>query len=238
MVARRRLGGAPLVLLELLLRRERGAVDALQPLVLLVALPVDGRRLEQLDRADLLQVAHVRPAAEVVELAVAIDGDRLAVGNVLEALDLEALAALAEEARRLVARDLDALEGASLGEDLAHLRLDLLQIVGRERLRAAEVVLELLAVVDAADVDLDLGPQSLDRVGHHVLGAVAHEPTRLGVLGGEDAEPAAATQRRPQIDVAALELGADRGVGEAGPDRARGVERGDAALDRQAAAVG
>ena len=124
MVARRRLRGAPLVLLELLLGRERGAVDALQPLVLLVALPVDGRRLEQLDRADLLQVAHVRPAAEVEELAVVVDRDRLAVGDVLEALDLEALAALAEEPRGLFARHLDALERAPLGEDLAHLRFD------------------------------------------------------------------------------------------------------------------
>ena len=71
------------------------------------------------------------------------------------------------------------------------------QVLGGEGAREAEVVLELLAVVLAADVDLGLGPQALDGIGQHVLGAVADELAGLRALGGEDAErPARASGRR------------------------------------------
>ena len=191
MVARPRLLGRLLVLLELLLRRERGAVDALQLLVRFVALEVDARRLEQLDRADLRGALHVRAAAEVDEAAVAIERDRVAGRNVLQALELQVVAALAEDPLGLLARHLDALERRIFGDDLAHLRLDRLEILGREGAREAEVVLVLLGVILASGVVLRLGPEPGHRVGEHVLGRVADELARLGVLGGEQAERAA-----------------------------------------------
>ena len=112
-------------------------------------------------------------------------------GMSLQALDLEGLAQVAEDPLGLFAGDLDALEGAALGEDLAHLLLDLLEVLGREGAGEAEVVLELLRVVLPAGVDLGLGPQPLDGVGEHVLGAVADELAGLGALDGEHAERAA-----------------------------------------------
>src|SRR4029079_2858424 len=95
-----------------------------------------------------------------------------------------------EDLLRLLAAHLDALEAALLGEDLAHLVLDLLEVLGGEGPREAEVVLELLAVVLAPGVVLRLGPEPLDGVGQHVLGAVADELAGLRALDGEDAEGA------------------------------------------------
>ena len=103
MVARLRLLDALEVLVERLLRREGGAVDALEHRVALVAAPVRAGDLEQLHRADLPGVLHVRAAAEVDEVAVAEERDLLAFGDVVEARELELLAQRREERARLVA---------------------------------------------------------------------------------------------------------------------------------------
>ena len=226
------------VLVELLLGAEGGAVDALEHLVRLVAPEVGARGREQLDRADLLGRAHVGPAAQILEAAVAKDRDRRPFGDVAEALDLQALAHLAEHPRRLVAGDLDALERLLLLEDLAHLALDGLEVLRGERAREAEVVLELLGVVLAADVDLHLGPQALDRVGQHVLRAVADEVARVGVLDGDDPERAAGLERLAQVDRLAVQGGAHRGLGQAGTDRGGDVQRRGAAFDLADRSVG
>ncbi len=210
---------------ELGRRRERRAVDALQHLRRLVAAQVDARCFEQLDGADLRQPLHVRAAAEVGEAAVAVEGDRLARGDVVEPLDLERLAHLGEEALRLLARHLDALEGAVLAEDLAHLLFDTCEVLGRERAADAEVVLVLLGVVLAAGVVLDVGEEPLHGVGEHVLGTVADEFAGARVLGRHDLDAAAALQRLAQVDEGAVEEGADGVLGRgaarsSGPPRA------------------
>src|SRR5690606_35809540 len=90
--------------LELLLRGKRGAVDALELLVLLVAAVVGAGDGEELEGLDLLGVADVRARAEVEELAVAVERDRLAFGDVREAAELVAvLADLGQHARCLLA---------------------------------------------------------------------------------------------------------------------------------------
>ena len=104
---------------------------------------------------------------------------------------LRLVAALAEDLERLVPRHLDALERRVLGDDLAHLRLDRREVLGREGAGEAEVVLELLAVVLAAGVVERLRPEPGHRVGQHVLGRVADELARLGAAGGEELERAA-----------------------------------------------
>ena len=101
------------VLFQVLLGEERGAVDALELLVLLVALPVGAGDREQLERLDLRGVRDVRPAAEIDELraervfrenlAGAL-GDQLAlhpgVGVLLQALFLLRVDALVGEVAR------------------------------------------------------------------------------------------------------------------------------------------
>ena len=59
--------------------------------------------LEKLHCADLPCVLGVRPPTEVAEVTVLVDRDRLAVGNVLEARNLEPFATLQEECRRILA---------------------------------------------------------------------------------------------------------------------------------------
>ncbi len=196
------------------------------------------RRLEQLDGADLLGVLHVRAAAEVGEAAVAVEGDLLALGDVGQALELELGAQLAENLGGFLAAHLDALEGGVFADDLPHLLFDLGQVVAGERLGAAEVVLELLRMVDAAGVDLGARPQALHRVGQHVLGAVADEGAGFAVFAREEPELAAARQGRAQVDRLAVELGADRRFGEAGADRARHVERSRARANAAGGSVG
>src|SRR2546430_2520475 len=55
------------ILIQLLFRKERGTVDALQALALLVSLPVGAGDREQLESFDLRSGRHVRAAAEIDE---------------------------------------------------------------------------------------------------------------------------------------------------------------------------
>ena len=78
---------------EFLLGREGGAVDALELLVVLIAAVIGPGDREQLEGLDLLRIADVRAGAKVGELAVLVEGDRLALGDVRKAADLVALLA-------------------------------------------------------------------------------------------------------------------------------------------------
>ena len=89
---------------ELLLLRERRGVDARQHRLRRIAAPIGARDLHQLERvADLAGRGHVRAAAEVGPLALAVELDLLIGGNRVDQLDLERLALLLEKALRLVA---------------------------------------------------------------------------------------------------------------------------------------
>src|SRR6476469_9042660 len=69
------------VRVEVGLRVERGPVDAGQLLVLLVAPPVRAGEAGQLERLDRLRVLQMRAAAEVGEVALAVEGD-VALGGI------------------------------------------------------------------------------------------------------------------------------------------------------------
>ena len=66
------------VALQLVLGRPGGAVDALQHLVAMVAAPVRAGDLHQLEVLQLARARHVRPAAQVLEGAFAVERDVLA----------------------------------------------------------------------------------------------------------------------------------------------------------------
>ena len=83
---------------EVLLVEERGAVDALEHLAVGLPLPVGPGDREQLERADLAGVGDVRAAAEVDELALAVEAeDAVLVQLVVDVLDLERLAQVGDE---------------------------------------------------------------------------------------------------------------------------------------------
>jgi hypothetical protein len=176
----------PEVLVQVFLRQPRGAVDPLEHRVLLVAAPVGAGRGEQLEGLDLAGGPHVRTPAEVDEVPLAVERDGRRV-DPAEDLDLEALAALLEEADGLLARHLLPLERHVGLHDLGHDGLDALEVFGRERLRLGEVVVE--AVLDGgADGHLDVGEQTLHRLSHHVRGGMTEgrERSRVAVeLAGQ-----------------------------------------------------
>ena len=223
---------------ELFLRRERGAVDALQHRVAFVAAPIITRRFEQLQRADLLGVLHVRAAAEIGECAVAEDRDLLALRNVVESRELQLFAEPREVRPRLFARDDLARELDALGQDARHLAFDLGEIVGCERARGFEVVLKLLRVIGAAGIDLRFGEKPLHRVGHYVLGRVANHFARLRIAVGHDLQRNVARDARAQIDELALDAARECSLGETAADQRSNLEHRRTGRHRERSTVG
>src|SRR5262249_38161643 len=86
----------PQMLVELLLREPRGAVDALEHRVVLVAAPVGAGGREELEVLHVRSRRHVGPAAQIDEVTLLVERDRRRV-EPLEDLDLERLGTLAEE---------------------------------------------------------------------------------------------------------------------------------------------
>ena len=121
---------------------------------------------------------YMRPAAEVDEIALAVEGHGGRI-DAAQDLHLERLAPLLEEPDRRLARHLLADERMIGEDDLAHRGFDPLEISGSERRRLQEVVVE--AILDGrADGDLDLGEQPLHRLRHDVRRRVAQGRQGLG----------------------------------------------------------
>src|SRR5688500_19164948 len=96
-------------------------------------------------------------AAQILEASVPVerDGGTLRLGQVSDALDLEGLALALQALERLIAGQVGGvLECQAGGLLLAHLRLDLLEIGGRQWPRQVEVVIE--AILDRR-TDAQLG---------------------------------------------------------------------------------
>ncbi len=183
----------PQVLLELLGRLPGRAVDALQHRLLLIAAPVGAGDAQQLHAGgvDLPGALDVRPAAQVGEGAVAEDRDLRLLINHRPVLvlspgfqsgdQLELVRLVGEHAAGVVARECLALKGMVLVDDLAHTRLERLQVLRGQRARELEVVVE--AVVDRrTDGDARLAREHLHHgLGHHVRRRMA-DAVQLGAL--------------------------------------------------------
>src|SRR5687768_15659463 len=104
MVPALRLLDAMEVLLELVLPEPRGSVDALEHLALRVAAPVRAGRVRQPVMLDAAGVRNVRPAAQVDERPVGIDGNHLVIPKLGEPLELERI--VGENFLRFAAGDL------------------------------------------------------------------------------------------------------------------------------------
>ena len=197
-----------------------GAVDPLQLLVVLVAAPVRRRGAQQPERRDPLGGGQVRAAAQVlprhraVALEVVVDGelaradlDRRALGRVLQlgtvaaALEpdqLKLVRLVGELRARLVVADLTPGEPLALLDDLAHPGLDALDVVGLERLRDVEVVVE--AVGDRRpDAELRLREQVLHRLGENVRGRVPQDVAAVGRVDPHRLDPVAVGELVGQV---------------------------------------
>src|SRR2546430_2581374 len=130
----------PQMLVEVGLLEERGAVDAGEHRVGRVAAPVRAGLRQQLERLDRRGRLQVRPATEILEVVVAVQAD-VAVREVLGQLELVRLVLLLEPREQPGLLDAVLADELRRGlEDSAHLRLDLLEVVGADRLGEFEVV--------------------------------------------------------------------------------------------------
>jgi hypothetical protein len=205
------------MLVELLRREERRAVDALHRLALRVAFPIRIGRREQLERPQRPGGRHVRADAEVDERVAILDRVArdvgLALRLLLDQLHLERLAALLEKFKRFGARPHLTLVDQILRRQLAHLRFDAIEILRHERPIDDEVVEEPL-VDDRADAALGAGEKRGDRRSHQMRGRVARDVERLGRLVRENLHARVGRELMRQIDDAIVDLCCQRGVGK------------------------
>ena len=92
------------VVIELLLVGPGGAVDALEHLVARVAAPVGTGHLHQLEGLELAGGGHVRTAAQVDPVALAVQADGLVGRNAGDDLGLVVLAQASKNCDGLIAR--------------------------------------------------------------------------------------------------------------------------------------
>ena len=113
-----------------------------------------------------------------------LDVDALGAGSALEPDEFELVRLVSQLCARLLVGDLAAGEALTLLHDLPHPLLDALQIVGMERLRDVEVVVE--PVVDRRpDAELRLGEQILHGLGQNVGRRVTQDRAALRRIDGD-----------------------------------------------------
>ena len=168
----------------------------------------------------------MRAAAEVDEIALAVERDRLAGRDRRDDLGLVNLPLLAEELDRAVAIPNLALDRLVPRNDLVHPLLDLLEVLRREGLTPSEVVVE--AVFDrGADRHLRLGVELLDGFGHHVRSVVAQQLEAVGRRARDDLDARVAVDRPREVAELAVDADGYRVALESRADR----ERDGAAVD-------
>ena len=239
---------APLRLLEhveigvqLLLRAEGDAVDALEHRIAAVAAPVGARDRHELEGVwrHLAGMSEMRAAAEVLPVSVPVHAHVLALGDRADELHLVGFVVGLVIADGAVAvPDLGGHRVAP-GDDLAHLRLDPLEILRGEGLGAVEVVVE--AVLDhRPDGHLGLGPDLLHRAGHDVRAVVADEleHARVVVLRGDDGQRCIVIDGLREIGERAVDARGKGGLGQRFRDLARHLARRGAARRQPGRAVG
>ena len=170
------------VVVEVFLREEGGAVNALELRVLLVAEPIGTRQAHDLEGLDAAGGGDVRAAAEVDELAVAVEGDFVAgLRELLDEVDLHEVVAGFEFLEALLARLQFANEFLIARGDLGHAAFDELEVLGREGRGTPEIV-EEAGLGGGAMAELRLRKQLRDGGGHDVGGGVAQDLERVGSL--------------------------------------------------------
>ena len=179
--------------------------------------------LHQLEGAQLVGAGHVRPAAQVGELALRVQGEILVGRDRFDDLGLVFLAHAAEELDRLVAAHQRTRDRMRFLDDLVHLGLDCRQVLRRERPLIGEVVVEAV-FDDRADGYLRARMQALHRLRQQVRGGMTQHVERLGRLVGDDGELGVLFDAMREVDQLAVNLAGQRGLGKAGTDR-----RGDIA---------
>jgi len=203
------------VLLQVFLAGPGGAIHALQHLVLAVATPVGAGHFHEFEVLELAGAGHMRATAEIFKITFAVEADLFTGRNRTNDFGLVMLAQPLEVGHGLVARQHAAHHRFVLGGQLGHALFDRHEVLGRERTAVREIVIK--AVVDhRTDGDLRLGEQLLDGIGQQVGGGVTNHLQPFGVLGGHDGQPGVLLDAKAGVDQLAIDLAAERGLGQAG----------------------
>ena len=183
---------------------------------------------------------HVRRVvADQLERARVV-ADELELGqgrNDVDEIDLERLALPLEEALGGVAAHRRLHERPVARDDLTHALFDRRKILGGERRRAEEVVIE--AVLDyRADRHLRVGPQRLHRLGEHVRRVVADELERARIVAIDELDLRVGVDLFGEVRQRAVANHRDAALGQRRRDRLGDGEAGKAGFERAARAVG
>src|SRR5476651_1889413 len=207
--------------LEVLVREEDRAVDALELRLGRVAAPVGARHLRELERlAQLARRRQVRTEAHVEPVALLVDGDDLVPRQLVGPLGFELLAVIDEVLLDLGTVPHLAHDRQVAVDDLGHALFDLGEVLRREGLGADEVVIETF-LGRGAERDLRAGEEFLDGLRQHMRRIVAQQLERVGIFGRHDADLGVMVHDRAEILHLAVDAHGERGFGEAGTDRRR-----------------
>ena len=224
---------------EVFLGGPGGAVDALELIVRLVALPVGGRGLGQRETvADELGGGQVGAAAQVlpgdgaVTADVVVHGERAAAdldGCALSALalrgdELELVGLLGQLTGGLLLGDLAAHEALAFLDDALHALLEVAQQLGGHRIDIAEVVVEAVGD-EGADAEVDVGEHVLHGLREHVGGAVTQDVQAVLAGQRDGLNGRSCLKRRLEVARRAVDLDGDDVARLLEPRRARGPRR-------------
>ena len=120
--------------------------------------------------------------------------------------------------------------------ELVHLRLELGEVLRRERPVEREVVVE--AVLDhRADGDLGIRVDRLHGLREQVRGRVAQDLEAVGILAGDDGDLRVAVDQVGGVDELAVDAAGERGLREARTDARSEFRHGERLLETALAAV-
>ena len=135
------------ICVHFILRGICDTVDALEHLILLIALPVSTGALRQLERLDSACAEEVRSCAKIGEFTLAVEADNSILGELFDELNLVGLVLFLHQSDRLCTGQLEALDLEILFYDLFHLTLNCLERICAKRNLGVDVI--IVAVVDS-----------------------------------------------------------------------------------------
>ena len=202
------------VLLEIFLRVEGSAVDALELRVLFVVQPVGARKIQQLKRLNSSRVGNVGTTAEVYELPIPVERNLvLTLSVLLDEVDFHPVVLGLVLLDRLISWHVLANEFLVTLDDFLHPFFDFLEIVRRERRWAVEVV-EEAGVGGWTMPKLGLREKFGDRSSEHVCRRVSKHLQRFGILFREDANLGVFFERTAQVDHFPVHLRRQSSIGQ------------------------
>jgi hypothetical protein len=155
----------------------------------------------------------VRSPAQVDEVALAVQGDRLIGGNRGNNLRLVFLADTAKKTDSCVTFPLFAHNRLVPVDDLLHALFDYCEILFAEGLGARKVIIE--PVLDRRpDGHLRVWPEFLDRLGEHVCGIVPQKLETVPGIASDNFNPGVAGNIAAEVPEFAVHAHSDGAVGE------------------------